>query len=102
MKRSGSRTYSVSGSVRFGSSSSVQPASYPTYASESPVVLEVQLERYVRKHWRVYKKVRVVNPGSSYKTRVRLRSGKYRARTVVTGGSAPTARSAATKSFRVR
>jgi hypothetical protein len=102
VKRSRSRTYSISGSVRLGSVAAVHPASYSAAASSAPVVLEVQIERYVRKHWRVYKKVRVVNPGSSYTTRAKLRSGKYRARTVVSGGSVPTATSAVTKSFKVR
>jgi hypothetical protein len=87
-------TYSVSGSVRL--------ASYATAASRTPVVLEVQIERYVRKHWRAYKKVRVVNPHSRYTTRVRLRSGKYRARALVTGGGVPAARSRTTKNFKVR
>ncbi len=65
-------------------------------------MLEVQIERYARGHWRVYKRIHVVNPGSRYKTRARLRSGKYRASTVVSGGSVPAARSARTRSFKVR
>jgi hypothetical protein len=102
VKRSGSRTYSISGSVRLGTPYSVQPASYSTYGSGTTVVLEVQIERYVRKRWRRYQTKRVNNPGSTYTIRTKLRSGKYRARTVVTGGSVATARSAATKSFKVR
>ena len=94
--------YSISGSVQIGSAGTVQSASHATAAARTPVVLEVRVERYVRKHWRAYKKVRVVNPRSRYTTRIRLRSGKYRARTVVTGGSVASASSRRTRNFKVR
>jgi hypothetical protein len=95
-------TYSISGSVRLGSAITVQSASDAASATRTPVVLEIQVERYVRKHWRVYKRVHVVNPGSRYATLVRLPSGNYRARALVAGGSVPTAKSTTTKSFKVR
>ncbi len=102
-KRS-SHTYTVSGSVQLGSTAaamSVAAAPIMNVAS-SPVVLEVQVERYTKKHWRVYRRVRVVNPSSTYKVRTSLKAGKYRARTVVAGGSVPAASSAATKTLRIR
>jgi hypothetical protein len=102
VKRSGSRTYSVSGSVQLGSSSAVAPAGSPNYETGTPVVLKVQIERYAGKKWRTYRTKTVINPGSKYTIRTKLRSGKFRARTVVTDGSDSTTRSAATKSFKVR
>jgi hypothetical protein len=96
------RTYSVSGSVRLGSVTRAASADSVSTAGATPVVLTVQIERYAKKRWRVYKKLRVVKPGSRYSIRAKLRSGKYRARTLVSGGSVPAAKSAATRSFTVR
>jgi hypothetical protein len=104
--KSSSRTYSLSGSVRLGSPAEapVMLASSGSAAAQAatPVLLEVRIERYVKKHWRVYKRIRVVNPGSRYSTRAKLRSGTYRARALVTGGNVPAGRSTTTKSFKVR
>jgi hypothetical protein len=99
-RRGARRTYRISGSVTLGSVSASVPALSSTAAAE-PVVLTIQVERYVKRRWRVYKKVRVVNPDSRYTIRTKLRSGRYRARTLASGGGVPAARSAATKPFRV-
>jgi hypothetical protein len=101
-KSHGRTTYSFSGSVQLGSVATVSSAAYSVAAASTQPVVEVQIERYVRKHWRVYKKVRAFNASSRYTTRAQLRSGKYRARTLVSGGSVPAARSTASKTFKVR
>ena len=112
-RKSNTHTYRVSGSVRLGSTATVAhttvgaatvtPVLYSAAAAASaPVVLTVQVERYAKKHWRVYKNIRVTNPSSSYTARTQLRAGKYRVRTLVSGGNVPAAQSATTKSFRVR
>ncbi|MDP1794623.1 MAG: hypothetical protein Q8K63_10865, partial [Acidimicrobiales bacterium] len=95
-------TYSLSGSIRLGHPSGALSAPQSTFRPTTPVVAEIQVERYSRKRWRVYKRIRLTNPSSRYRASVRLRSGKYRARTLVTGGGVPAVKSRASKSFRVR
>lgn len=95
-------TYQVTGTMRLGSTPQVTQAFYSVSAATAPVVLKVEVQRYIKRHWRRYTTVRVTNPASRYTTRVRLGKGTFRVRTLVSGGGAPAATSAWTKSLRVR
>jgi beta-glucanase (GH16 family) len=92
------KRYGVSGGVRFGSVPMASAAATPI----KPVVLAVQVQRYLHGQWTGYRTQRVVNPPSHYATVVKLRVGTFRVRTVVTGGTAPAGQSAWTRAFRVR
>jgi beta-glucanase (GH16 family) len=94
IKNHARRTYNVSGAVRLGTTI--------TLASVSPVTLRVQVQRLVHGKWRAYKTARIYKASSSYKTLVRLRTGKFRVRTLVAVGGKAAAASKWTKTFRVR
>ncbi len=83
-KKSGTRTASVKGSVRVGSISGVTLASYS--AATTPVVLKVCVQRHGRTKWSTYSTKLLFNPASKYATAFRLRTGKFRVRTLVSGG----------------
>jgi hypothetical protein len=97
------KTYRVAGSVHLGSVGQVLQAAFSAAAlTPAPVVAKVQIQRLAHGTWRSYKTTRIVNPATHFKKVVGLRTGTFRVRTQVTGGYAPAATSAWSRSVRVR
>ena len=92
------KRYRVSGGLRLGS----VPWAAASLSPVKPVVLAVQVQRLLHGTWTGFRTARIVNPSSRYATVVQLRTGVFRARTVVSGGTAPAAQSAWSKSLSVR
>ena len=94
------RRYSIVGGLHLGSSPALVQAAASTPAK--PVMLTLQIRRYVHGTWHTYRTVRWTNPPAHYTSNLSLAAGTYRVRSLVSGGTAPAGQSIWTKSFRVR
>jgi beta-glucanase (GH16 family) len=89
------RTYNIAGAVRLSTATAAA-------ASAAPVTIRVQVQRYTRGAWRAYKTARIYKLSTSYKTVVRMRTGKFRVRTLLAVGGTQVAASKWTKTVRIR
>jgi hypothetical protein len=89
------KTYNIAGAVRLSTATAAA-------ASVAPATLKVQVQRYSRGAWRAYKTTKIYRLASSYKTMVRMKTGKFRARTTLAVGGTQVAASSWTKTVRIR